>query len=382
MVQSDSPQNNRSRILFYCQSLVGIGHLTASLQVIHELLEHSDVDLIYGGHHIDISIDHSGFRHIYLPAILINDETDQLYDPCFGFSIEQLFALRNQVIAEFLGHPYHAVIVEFFPFGRRRLKKEILGLFDTVKIKNPTIPIFSFVREVLVPADKEAEQRMVKSVLDDFHTVFVRGDPNVIRFDQTFSLTDRISHKLDYIGYLGGELPANRPPRTDQILVSQGGGRIGLKLLEAVIRAAPNIPEYDFLIATGSRTTEADFADLGKRVASSNVRIVPFLKEFKRHLMTSALSISMGGDNTLNDVINTRTPGLAYPYPSNSEQRIRIEKLSDKGFISMLSETDLIPENLRVKILDTLNKIHPEMTIANNGAVNMSNKIKSILGHR
>jgi predicted glycosyltransferase len=40
---------NRNRILYYCQSLVGIGHLTASLQIIQGVPHYFDVDLIYGG---------------------------------------------------------------------------------------------------------------------------------------------------------------------------------------------------------------------------------------------------------------------------------------------------------------------------------------------
>lgn len=102
--------NNPTRILFYCQSLAGIGHLTASLQVISKLLQHSDVDLIYGGHKIDITLDHRGFRHISLHTILIDETTDSLYDPNRQFSVDQLWPLRAEQIRTFLSRPYDAAI--------------------------------------------------------------------------------------------------------------------------------------------------------------------------------------------------------------------------------------------------------------------------------
>jgi predicted glycosyltransferase len=369
----------RTRLLFYCQSLLGIGHLTASLQVIHELLEHSDIDLIYGGHKIDIHLEHPGFRFLSLPTMLIDESTGNLFDPDNQYSIEQLWVLRAEKISSFLYQNYDGAIVEFFPFGRRKFKNEIHQLFEQLQNQNSTIPIFSFVREVLVPETTDAEQRMVDSVNKYIHTVFVRGDPNVIRFEDTFSLTDKIAHKICYLGYLGSKLPKVLPPRSKQILVSQGGGSIGLELLKAAIKAAPLLPEYDFLIATGSKTTTKDFAALTNLVTSRNIRIVPFLQDFKQNLLTSALSISLGGDNTLADVISTNTPGLAFAYPGNSEQETRINKLAEKGFISPLTANDLKPEKLRGKIKQAINHPYPQIKIAMNGAVKMSEQIKGIL---
>lgn len=375
------PQKRKNRILFYCQSLQGIGHLTASLQVIKELLQHSDIDLIYGGLEIDISLEHPGFRFIRLPALIINNHTGELFGPVDQLSSGQLWPIRQNQIESFLQNPYHAVIVEFFPFGRRRLKNEIHWLFNTVKACNGAIPIFSFVREVLVPEPLDSEMRMVKSVNDHIHTVFIRGDPNVIRFEDTFALTDKISDKLFYTGYLSREMTNLDITRKPQILVSQGGGNIGRELLEAAVQAAPLLPDYRFLIATGSKTTAADFEHLKNMVVSNNVDIVPFLPDFRQRLSESALSISMGGDNTLMDVIGTKTPGLAFPYPGNSEQGTRIGKFAEKGFIHKLGLDDLAPSRLSEKIREALNQPYPDIKIAMDGASNMSRKIKTLLGN-
>lgn len=369
----------RPRILFYCQSLVGIGHLTASLEVIRELVEYADVDLIYGGHRIDINLQHSGFRLFLLPTVLINENTGDLVDPLQRATVEQLWQMRNDSIQSFLRPPYNAIIAEFFPFGRRRFKKEILGLFKSTKESSGSIPVFTFVREVLVPENEENEQRMVQLVNDHIHTIFVRGDPSVISFEETFSMTPEIAGKLFYTGYLGTGVSESSPARTNQILVSQGGGSIGKELLAATIQTAPLLPNYHFLIATGAKTTTTEFAHLKDTILSTNVTIVPFLSDFKHRLMQSCLSISMGGDNTLTDVISTRTPSLAFPYPGNSEQDVRINKLTAKGFIHRLSLSEFTPELFKQKIETAISASYPQTAIRMNGAKNMSRKIQEIL---
>lgn len=373
------PQSSRRKILFYCQSLVGLGHLTSSLLVIRELLKHSDVDLIHGGQTVHVWPEHGGFRHLRLPTILIDSETDELYVPDSDCSIEALWAARSEAIEHFVHWPYDAVMVEFFPFGRRRLKKEILGLFRAVRQACGPIPIFSFVREILVPSPLDAEQRMVQLVQDHIHTIFVRGDPEVVRFEETFSLTDAIANRLVYAGYVSPPPPTQWPVRLKRIMVSQGGGEIGRVVLHAAIQAAPLLLDYHFLVVASSRAAESEIGELRSLVKSPNVEVVTFLSDFQENLLNSALSVSLGGDNTMMDVISTRTPALAFPYPGNSEQALRIKKLSDKGFVFPLTIDDLTPERFSVKIKETLCNSYPESAISIDGAAVMSHRIKMIL---
>lgn len=372
-------ESERKKILFYCQSLVGLGHLTSSLKVIRELSRFADVDFLYGGL-MNSAIDlGSGCRYQRLPTVLIHPESGDLYDPEGKFSLAELWVAREASIRDFLRPRYDAVIVEFFPFGRRRFKREILDLFGVVRDRSGPIPIFTFIREVLVPEPPDAEQRMVRNVNDYIHTIFVRGDPNVVRFEETFAQTDAIRDKIVYVGYVAPPSPSQWPERQRKILVSQGGGEIGRELLEAAIRVAPHFSDYRFKVVMGSQTTEQIAQRFRQMVASQNVEVVPFLANFTEDLAESALSISLGGDNTLMDVISTRVPALAFPYPGNTEQALRIEKLARKGFVTPLTPDDLPAERFKVKIAAALEAPYPEASIATNGAAVMSDHIRKIL---
>ena len=371
--------NTRPKILFYCQSLVGLGHLTSSLHVIRELLTYADVDLIYGGQTIKNFPKHPGFRHLRLQTVLIDNETGALFAPDCDLDLETVWTQREAAIGAFIAPRYEAMIIEFFPFGRRRLKHEILNLFERVRRCNGNIPIFSFVREILVPETPETEQRIVKLINTHIHSVFVRGDPDIVRFEATFSLTHEIADKLHYVGYVSPPPPKHWPERDNRIIVSQGGGEIGLILLRAAIETAPLLPQNHFFIVCSSRATAAERADLQARVSSSNVKVVSFLADFQEQLIHAALSISLGGDNTLMDVISTRTKALAFPYMGNSEQILRIQKLAAKGFIEQLDSLDLTPSRLSTKIQAVMNRTYPQQTLMLDGAKVMSQRIKDLL---
>ncbi|MCJ7838900.1 MAG: glycosyl transferase, partial [Burkholderiales bacterium] len=163
------------------------------------------------------------------------------------------------------------------------------------------------------------------------------------------------------------------------VLVSQGGGNVGQELLRSAIGAAALLPEYAFVLATGSRTTPPEIEALRQSVRSENVEITPFLHDFPYRLMESAVSISMGGDNTLLDVLTARTPALAYPYQGNSEQGFRIRKFAEKGLLHELRGEDLVPERLKEKIESALRTPYPERTIAVDGARATSDRIAAVL---
>lgn len=371
----------RPKVLYYCQSLVGVGHLTCSLRIIEALLPHCDVDLIYGGLDAPMPPARPGFRSLRLSTLLHDPTSGEFFSPDAtpACGIDAIWSDRARAIDGFLRTPYQAIVVEFYPFGRRRFKHEIMALFRAVHAHGGPVPIFTSVREVLVPRAVENEQRMVDSVTKHIHTVFVRGDPALIRFDETFSLTPQIADRLCYTGYISPPPPTSRPARQPQILVSQGGGNVGRELLQAAIGAAATMPSHNFLLATGSRTSAAEADALRRSARSANVHIVPFLHDFLHQLMQSAVSISMGGDNTLLDVLTARTPALAYPYQGNSEQGFRVRKFADAGLLHELGSDDLTANGLKMKIELALRAPYPTRAVAIDGARTTADFIVNVL---
>ncbi len=356
---------------------MGVGHLTASLRIIEELLSHSDVDLVQGGLDTGHRTDHPGLRILRLPTLLIATGNGELAAPG-GQPAEAIWPARAAAIQSFLSGPYHAIITEFYPFGRRRFKTEIRQLIAAVRASSGPVPLFCCVREVLVPGTAEADARIAQDISEHFATVFVRGDPDIIRLEATFSYADRIAGKLCYTGYVSAPVRELRAGRERRVLISQGGGDVGRELLLAAIAVAPRFPDFEFLLAAGAQTAPEYLTALQAR-AGSNVRVVPFLQDFQHQLAASALSISMGGDNTLLDVISTRTPALAYPFQGNPEQHVRIGALAAKGYLHYLAPPDLEADRLAAKMHLALRAPYPELVPRTDGARTTSERIHAFL---
>lgn len=356
------------RILYYCQSLVGVGHLACSLRVIEQLLQHCEVDLIQGGLDVARGIEHPRYRNLRQTTLLHDEDSGAFFDPDGAQSVEAIWETRAREIDAFLRFPYDAIVVEFYPFGRRRFKPEIMRLLRAVRERCGPVPVFTSVREVLVPRAVENERRMVESVRKHIDTVFVRGDPSIVRFDETFSLAPHIADRLCYTGYIAPAPLPEAPVRSNQILVSQGGGNVGRELLDAAIAVAPQMPAHRFLLAAGARTEPAALDALRAKVRSANVEIRPFLEDFQRRLAESALSISMGGDNTLMDIVVTRTPALAWPYQDNPEQGIRVRKFAENGLLHELSADDFVPARFKARIEQALATPYPTRRVDTDGA--------------
>ncbi len=372
---------SRQRILYYCQSLVGIGHLTASLQIIKALSRYYDVDLVYGGIHYTNFPDLPGFRRLQLAPLLLN-ESGELFSPDSPFTVDVIWQQREKQIRQFCNQRYQAAVFEFYPFGRRRFKNEIRSLIKSVHQHSGAIPLFSQIREILIPSDSATEQKIADEINTQFHTVLIRGDSRIIQLDETFSLAPQLSERLFYGGYVCEPEPPSQNQRQPTIIVSQGGGSVGRDLLTSAIKAAPLLPVYSFLIVTGSNTSASDMNYLQAFIKSNNVNVVPFLSDFRQRLSTAALSINMGGDNTIIDIVTTRAPCLAFPLPGNSEQALRIKKFAEHGWLTPLHCHELEPDLLAGKIQQALQIKLPQQGIDLNGANNICAKIREVLENK
>ena len=62
----------KSRVLFYCQHLIGVGHLTRSLALVNKLVDRFDVCFVQGGPDIgrlpDPRVDHR-----FLAPLMMHD---------------------------------------------------------------------------------------------------------------------------------------------------------------------------------------------------------------------------------------------------------------------------------------------------------------------
>ena len=239
----------RETILFYCQHLLGVGHISRSLAICRALLDRFDVVFVQGGPDIGRTIDAPGFRHVFLPPILMREHDSSLYDPSGEHAeLDTLWASRKTSLEPVMQQSFAAVIIELFPFGRNKFKPEILGLIADARRVNPDSLVYCSNRDIMVqkPDQARREEKIVRLLHDHFDHVLVHSDPDLITMERTFAATARIENQICYTGFVvDGDEARRVRPREPRILVSLGGGAVGDELARACARIADRFPSHE-----------------------------------------------------------------------------------------------------------------------------------------
>ncbi|WP_108259870.1 glycosyltransferase family protein [Mangrovicoccus ximenensis] len=364
---------SRGKVLFYCQHLLGVGHISRSLAICQGLLERFDVVFVQGGPDIGRSLERPGFERVLLPPLLMREHDSSLYDPVAGRPVEEVLAARNEALEWAKSQDYAAVIVEMFPFGRFKLKHEIIGLIEAARQVNPQARIYCSNRDIMVQKpDQEAREAKIIGILDaHFDAVLVHSDPALIALGDTFGSAGLLGERVIHTGYVTDStaFPEVLPPREKRVLVSVGGGAIGDDLALAVAGIAERFPDWEFRFLTGPYSSGALRSELRARTGHlERASVHGFSDDFRGELLRAGLSISLAGYNTLMDILSTRTPALVHPYMANREQDMRASLLAERGLVGLLYDGDLQPDLLERAIRDRMAAPLPETGIDLSGA--------------
>ena len=373
------------KIIFYCQHVLGVGHLFRSLEICEALKRHA-VLLISGGPHIETNIP-KHVKVIRLPELQMDSGFKGLYSPQPDISLEQIKAQRQKdLLAIFEKEKPDLFLVELYPFGRKAFRFELDPLLAAIRNqKTSPCAVVCSVRDILV--EKEDQQRHEGRAVDTlnryFDAVLVHSDPNLIKFEETFFSRAKIRIPLFYTGYIAKKPPENARQQIRSrleiedkdlmIVASAGGGSVGKPLLESALRAFQKFradSSARLFVYTGPYIDVQDFAYL-QSLANQKIKVEKFTSDFLAYLAAADLSISMGGYNTSMNLLACGVPALVWPFGLNREQQLRAQRLAERGALKILNEEDLQHDRLARIIVQTLSEMHPgKLDIDLEGAAN------------
>jgi predicted glycosyltransferase len=370
------------RLMFYCQHVLGIGHLVRSIELIRELARDFEVTFVMGGSPVEGQPLPAGVHLVQLPAL----ETDaclQELRPCDPTaSFEEVCGAREMQLLELFETLLPEVLViELYPFGRRQFSFELKPLLKRARRTNTLVACS--LRDVLVQKPNQAahEQRVCELANAYFDLILVHGDPAFLTLDKTFSRVSDLECEVRYTGYVAHSAPRLCEVRTDGrpvIVSSIGGGRCeyGWALLKAVIQSAALLRDrlpHEFRIFAGPAIPDGVYQQLaGLAAGRPNIALEKYTPSLASHLEAADLSISLGGYNSVMDLLQARIRALVYPAMPNGdqEQNLRAEKLANAGVIELIPETGLAPERLAAQIERAIEKEPRSVALNLNGAAN------------
>jgi predicted glycosyltransferase len=385
--------SDRPAILFYCQHSLGMGHLVRSLALAERLGHHFRVMLLNGGRlPAGITVP-SNVQLVNLPPLGI-DEANQLVSHDKRISVERALDRRKKMIrVTFDNLRPVVVLVELFPFGRKKFANEILPLLQVARANESRPLIVCSLRDILVSRNhnqQEHDDRAAAWANEFFDVVLVHSDPSFARFEESFKSNIPLQVPIKYTGFV---VPASVPNSTTdrarkRILVSAGGGIAGEPLLRTAIEAYDYLledPEIEMKIIAGPFLSEESWRVLRSLVRGKNqVRLVRQVSDLCGELSGAAVSISQAGYNTCLDVLRAKVPAILVPFAreNEDEQRKRALRLQDLGAVKVLEQNDLTPARLAAEIRNLMNFQFATPALDLNGAENSAAIIESMAAAR
>ena len=356
------------RVLFHVQHLLGIGHWRRAALIARGLAAAGlEVTVLSGGPPEPGEAE--PFQIVQLPAAHAADATFKTIVDEHGRPIDEAFraARRERALAALAAHRPHVLLIESYPFGRRAFRFELEPLIAAARAAAPRPAIIASIRDVLVARDdpKRAAE-IITTVRRDFAAVLVHGDPALVPLGASFPNAAEIADKLHYTGYVCADAAAI-PAEGDgagEVIVSAGGGGVGLPLLRAALAARPLSPlaAARWRLLAGPHLPEADFAALTVALPEGVV-LERFRPDFPALLRRSALSISQAGYNTTLDLLAAGARAIVVPFAAEreTEQALRAALLAARGALHVVPEAELSGPRLAAAIAAALAAPRPAM---------------------
>jgi predicted glycosyltransferase len=351
--------STRPTLLLYCQHSLGLGHLVRSYALAVELARTFEVVFVRGGEEPRGVPAPDGVEIVPLPAL-------GAVSGVAGDGVPDVLPRRRSLLLGLLAdRAPRAVVVELYPFGRKKFASELLPLLEAAREARPRPVAVCSLRDVLVDRggrQREHDERAAAIANAYFDAVLVHADPAVARLEESFRPRTVLTAPVHYTGFV---VPATEPPqvpREDHVLVSAGGGLVGGRLLETAIAARRLLPQAPRLrLVAGPFLPEADFTRLRASVAAEDgIELVRSVPALEAELARASASVSQCGYNTALAVVRSRVPALVVPFeegPENEQGR-RARRLEELGLVRMLPAEKLDPRSLAAE-LDGLRTFRP-----------------------
>jgi len=327
-------------LLFYCQHSLGIGHLTRSFALARALTPHFRVVFLNGGRLPDGVAVPGGVTCVDLPPLGMDDgHTVVSRDAAIDVDAARERRRRLIELAVAQTRP-DVLLVELFPFGRKKFAGEILPMIRAARQQGARVACS--LRDILVDArpDQQHHDDRARWLADRyFDAVIVHSDPAFAQLEDTFRPRRALRTPVWHSGFVVPQRQLDAPaPRGDHVLVSAGGGIVGAPLFAAALAAhrASGVP---MRIVAGPFLPEPQWQALQRDAAGlPGVTLVRHVPDLAAEMRSARASISQCGYNTALDLVVSGVPALVVPYgtATENEQRQRAQRLAALGAVQCL----------------------------------------------
>ena len=356
----------RRRIAFYSHDTQGLGHIRRNIALAGAIVAaepRTDV-LILTGAPQATSLPLPPNTEVVTVPTVAKDADGRYAARTFAMDLTSLLSLRSNLITTALmAFAPDVVVVDKVARG---LDGELeQGLAALRGIRGHTTGIRPRVvlglRDILDdPLTAMREWRRdgtTQAIADHYDEVWVYGDRSVVDVVRDYDLPAVVADRIRYTGYLAEgrseclvaprDEPRRRPVPRPYVLCMVGGGQDGYDTALAFARATYP-PGYTGVIVTGPYMQPSLRHRLTAIAQERDDLVVrDFVTNTIELIAGAAAVVSMGGYNTVCEVLTEDVPGLIVPrVRPRQEQLVRAERLTGLGLVDSMHPDEITPARL------------------------------------
>ncbi|MGR3277644.1 glycosyltransferase family protein [Acaryochloris marina NIES-2412] len=384
--------------MVYSHDAFGLGNLRRMLAICEYLLkDHNNLSilLVSGSPMLQAFRLPKGLDYIKLPC-LNRGQSGTLSAKYLGTELEETLKWRSHLIHSAALHfKPDVLLVDKKPYG---IQKELLSTLEYLAAHLPNTKKALLLRDILdSPAKTIGEWKQhgyYEAIQSWYDQVLVVGMAELFEVAQEYQFPLPIAQTVCYCGYIRKSFQGlNRvelrwflriQPSEKLVLVTPGGGEDGYPLVKAYLAGLKHLPapmKLRSVILCGPEMPLSQQQEIQKQALQyTGVEVQVFTDNLLGYLDAADAVVSMGGYNTLTEILSLDKRTVVVPRISPSqEQLIRAERFMRNGLIRAIHPDYLQPKTLMQAVIAQLeDRATPSLELDFNGLPNIANQLSNL----
>ncbi|MEP7115420.1 MAG: glycosyltransferase [Ilumatobacteraceae bacterium] len=341
------------RALFITNECAGLGHLRRTINLARAVTE-NDPDatalIVTGSAALGSFVLPDRVDTVKLP-VFRREADGTLYAATLGVDMPMIESMRSEILrSAAAAFDPDVVVVDKTPLG---LRDELVPMLELLRTRGRARVVLGLRNVEDDPARVRAawsQANTLSAVARYYDCALVYGPANTTSDALSCLEGVEMPVPVTHVGFVGNR-PATTAPEDlpgGYLLVTVGGGSDGHELIDAVLDAEQHAPlPLPIVVVTGPLMPASEVARLANRCDGDHIRLFDFRHDMANVLAGARGVVTMGGYNTISEVLQTGVPALVVPRVRPSEEQlIRANDLVALGLADMLHPDEITPERM------------------------------------